>query len=216
MSFGSYRVADRVPLGQPEDGPYLTVLVAITYKIYNKSPKPEVFPSEDTDWEPYFENAVHIQGWSDRFKTVTIEGCVEDKGYKANAVYPLNPLSTVVGKDGVTRRLMNFGKFKVDSGDKPARVSYAYELVKRVDDCHSWLTTTPIEKFRVSTDDRTSKKLQFHVETVSRGKARRTDASEDLHFWDLEESMLPNQGVIIYWYPLKTGQDAVPRPVEGK
>jgi len=133
---------------------------------------------------------------------------MDKDGFLRNRDYDASDLETERLDDGVRRRLkLRPGRFLVDSGNHPTNIEYIYETVKRIEDCHSWVSTQAIENIKVNSHDRTSKKLGFCLEIIGGGDAQpRGKAGRHLE-WFVKESVLPNQGMILYWFPQEPVQD---------
>lgn len=209
LEFSPLSPAEREALHRPGHGEMVKVMANVMYEIHSNSNRPEPYPGGVDHWEPYFENPLQLDGGLDRFTGVSLGGCIEQDGYMKNGRFGPPGIQTLTGEDGVTRRL-KFGKICLDrAGGRPATISYSYTTIKRMEDCHSWISTLPIENMQIVVNDHTEPGLRFHVETVSRGTAERTDPSATTHVWKVKESMLPNQGIILYWFP-PTGVEPAP------
>ncbi len=189
------------------------VAVNVSYALYNNSSAPEVFPSRAGTWSPYFENALQLAGLPDKFTKLSIAGGMEREGYLRNGNYGEEDFETEPVGVGVVRQLkLKQGKFIVNSGDQPVRISYTYEIKKKCHDSHSWVSSRPIDEMMISAHDHSMKNLGFHLEPISRGNASRRDVSDIHNEWYVGEPTLANQGIILYWLPQKNAKNMVEDP----
>ncbi|MGH7171180.1 MAG: hypothetical protein ACRELG_12960 [Gemmataceae bacterium] len=177
----------------------IVVRLRVSYQIHNSAPSPQKFTVE-----PYFMNPLQLDGMADEFIVFEVNGCeAADKCVEAG-VWGEEKLRSKFTSEGL-RRQLHLGDICVNP-TRPTHVCYTYRMVMRSTDCHSWISVLPMDSLKIQASIVDSHlDLDFGVETAHReevtafGNARH--ALSKVWEWHIEDPLLPNQGIILYWHP---------------